>query len=372
MSKINNIGIYILDRYGLGSSEKTNSKYTNDDGFIIIARITKSSDISNINNALGNQGIVIDSDGHIWDVTKSASPIVFNKLMYDPTKSTNLGLQPSWQTIWQTMGVKESGIYSDLSLVTKAKYFVSKAKPPAVYGDTGNLGGWLMSANSDGTFSILYNPMNRQELYTEPQPASLYSKYCNVVSLQDPQCYCLSTDLTPSIGTGGSHNYCYYSSLEPTDQSNYNGRTLGDEISEIASSGQDQSLSSNINKLKSGCNCFGVCRENSNNNSNIPLMTQFKEMAGLGSTNTCSSLSDITISACLTEIGTHNTTTLINGNVSVKCDQSAPSSTASTPSSTASTASSTQQSTELRNKMIIAVILLLIIGIIAVIMLKDD
>ena len=207
--------------------------------------------------------------------------------------------------------------------MSSVNYFVSQPRLPNldVSGDQGDLGGWLLASNPDNSFDILYNPMNRAEIFSASQPTSLYSDYCSTISLQDPNCYCLSSDLTPKLGEAG--NYCYFSSLEPDNLSTakYNGKELGTMLETLASSSTDTNLSSEINTVKMGCNCLGICRKTSDNNANIPLSNSQEWKTIFGLENGCPIAQNITIQACLNQLGTGAHTYTANGDVNISCNQ---------------------------------------------------
>ena len=293
MSNNINIGINIFNHFKDGKIK--NSSFLNKDGFIVIKQIDKDSS-AQIDTALNSNGIVFDSAGNVWDASKTDSPIVTNTFLGSiPT--------PEWQTTYSSSIIRKDGINSQLTSITDATYFVSQ---PDV--DNNNIGGWLLykeETSSGNMYYILYNPLNRNEIFTVDRPASLYQTYCNKISIQDPNCYCLTGDLgrlspTP---TDTPHNYCYFSSLDPgSNSADYTGKTLGLAIEDLAQSNQNQSLDTNINTIKAGCNCLGTCKNNSSNNSEIPIWKQFISMFQIGQGSSCENVRNIDISACLSKI----------------------------------------------------------------------
>ncbi len=320
---MNTPGIYIFNNFGSLSS----NPFVNEDGFIILQKISGPT-AKNIDKALSGKGIIVDSDGHVWDYA-SSKIIVYNKIIYDPSKTKNIGNTPVYtKSLSVQTPLTSTGLNPFLSGVSHANYFISLPRIPNLVtdpNDTGNIGGWLLSKNEDGTYYILYNPLNRKELFSQNQPASIYKQYCEITSLQDANCYCISETLTPKL-TDDQGNYCYYSSLEPTELSSYNGKTLGAELQNLANTGTNMNLASTINTIKAGCNCMGTCRTLGENNSNIPLWTSFKNLFDIG---TCPATQNFEISACTTDIKAGNTAN-INSAITLSCPTGNPS-TPSTP-----------------------------------------
>ena len=354
---MNTPGIYIFNNVGTLSKSST---FVNEDGFIIVKNISGSY-AKQLDVSLAGKGITIDSDGHVWDYA-SSKIIVYNTMMYDPSKTVNIAPTPSYTiSISSQLPLTNGGVNPFLSGISKAKYFVSLPRIPTIIGEAGNIGGWLLSNNGNGTYCILYNPLNRSELFTQNQPDSIYNQYCEVTSLQDKNCYCITQNLTPNQ-TDESGNYCYYSSLEPAVSASYNGKSLGTDLEALASSGTNVNLASTINNIKDGCNCMGTCRTIGENNSNIPLWTNFKNLFDIG---TCPTTQNFEISACTTDI-TAGKIANINAAVTVTCPSNIP---VAVPTSSSAVPTSSS-AVDNHSNMYIIIGVLIVVAIIAYILIR--
>jgi hypothetical protein len=336
----------IFNKFGKNGQPVT-SKYLNSDGFFIVK--TLSTDESALVDAAFNSGgILFDEMGNVWDATKQ-SVIVYN---FNSSPETN---QLSWQKTFENSILTVSGVNPDLALISEANYFVSQ--PSSTYG---NLGGWLLFKEPNGdsnSYYILYNPLNRHEMLNTQSantPADLYQTYCNTISLQDPMCYCLTGEklgqLTPNTAispTGGTNNYCYFSSIDSK-----NGRKLGLEMEELGST--NPQFGSQISKLQEACNCMGTCGNVNSNNANNPLWPSFKNIFQVGTS--CAQLQDINLTACLQKFNVGGSDEDTGNNI-LNCSSEGPS-----PSPGPSPPGPAKSNTTLY--IIIGVIVLIVIGII--------
>jgi hypothetical protein len=114
----------------------------------------------------------------------------------------------------------------------------------------------------------------------------------------------LAENLTPNadITTGGTNNYCYFSSVDPSSPNPVTtGRTIGIDMDTLAQS--NLQLASQLNTFKTGCNCLGTCKNANSNNSANPLWKPFFEnMFQIGQGNSCEQVKNMNLTACLSSV----------------------------------------------------------------------
>jgi hypothetical protein len=341
---MNDYGFKLFNLYGPNATKTPNViKHISRDGFLILQTADESTG-SKIDQAFSNNGIVFDAAGNVWDAALK-QPIWTNNFFghVDPTTLT-------WDITYNNQILPLEGINASLTGIKEAEYWVS------LPDNSSNLGGFLLfrvvptASGVPNFYHLLLNPFNRENLVNQDNPNDLYQLYCNAISLQDPNCYCLSNNLTPNpnISPNGSGNYCFFSSLD-TDK--LNGRTLAIDLEDNAGSYNNLQVAGEINTLKNGCNCLGTCKSVSSNNFNNPLWSDFSKLFQTGTS--CSSVQNLSLVSCLSQISGGGDVD-ISGNSLMQC---ASNSTPTTPT----TPTSSSKSFKL-GYLIIALIVFIIIG----------